>query len=124
MKIFIVVFINVLVGCHTYLEGMGTDSIAYEFSDCITALAVAREGRALVVGFDTGQVTLLKIETGEQFSYRGNQSPVTALAIGSYIAIGHKTGDLYVLDGQMRELHDLEKHEKAIKKLLLMIHAW
>jgi WD40 repeat protein len=118
MKNFIAVCIVAAVCC-TQLEGMENNSISYEFAGCITAFAVARDGCSLVVGLDTGQVTLLKIETGEQISYCGHRAPVSALAMGSYIAIGYETGELYVLDGQMQELHDLAKHEKAIKKIVI-----
>lgn len=118
MKNFIAVCI-VSVMCNMQLEGMGNNSISYEFKSRITALAVAQDGDSLVVGLDKGQVTLLKIDTGEQSSCCYCQAPVSALAMGSYIAVGYETGELHVLDGQMQKLHDLKKHENAIIKIVI-----
>lgn len=93
----------------------------------INVLATSKDGRYIVAGYADGKVYIVGLESPDDDNikkFQNNNSPVTAITCGSnYIVIGCKSGDIYVLNYNLRLLSSFHAHTDEIS-ILATDESW
>jgi hypothetical protein len=97
--------------------GMGYDKKSLPID--ISALAISADGQAYIVGGSCGSAYLRYMVRDDFLGYSYDQSPVTAIAIGRWIAIAYEGDYIGVVDSFMNHLCGFRAYQSRIRMMAM-----